>query len=264
MSLSSEWICEYLPEVFIDIDQGGNLRKSDEAESCYKLCAIGYVLKDFIPKIMEFIEGYDFETMSFIDDTYSKSLKKHLQYFQDMNSSRVNAIISAASLKISSYKEKNESFYIGLLKPNEISELSTLSRNIKAVIAKYEREEGLNPLGMKDMTKIRKLTLIDKRDLEIEELISKSSVAVYYRISKLTSERIPPVIKSRILEEADRAAQLYVKDNNLTGFEAIDSENKIRKLIVKEGYRAVLKNIKSEEVLKYKKDPARYVFKRKS
>lgn len=46
-STSSEWIINYLSEVFIDIDQSGNLRKEDEAEACFKLFFISYVFEDY-------------------------------------------------------------------------------------------------------------------------------------------------------------------------------------------------------------------------
>lgn len=264
LSESADWISNYLPEVFIDTDQGGNLRKGDEAESCFKLFAIGYILRDFKSEIEEIFKNYDYENMAPEVSSGRLSFKQHLQRFQNLNSSRINAVISAASYKLSTFREKNESFYTGQLSVEEISELSTLSRGIKAIISKYERTKGLNPNEMKDMSKISKLTLIDSRDIEIEELVQNSKVSMLYRISKLTSERIPPVIKSRILAQADKAAAEHVRAYDLKGFEASDAEQKIRRLVVKEGYRAVLKTIKFEEIEKFKKDKDSYVFKRKS
>lgn len=264
LSEASDWISNHLPDVFIDTDQGGNLRKSDEADSCFKLFCIGYVLKDFRPEIKVIFDNYDYQNMSSTGKMFSSTFKASLQKFQNLNSNRINAIISAAAYKLSEYKEKNESFYTGQLESEEISELSTLSRNIKAVISRYERESGLNPVGMKDMTKVRKLQLIDQRDVEIEQLVNKTNVAMLYKISKLTSERIPPVIKSRILAEAERAAAEYVRRNSLTGLEAADAEQSVKKTVIRESYRAVLKSIKANEIEKYKKDKNSYVFKRKS
>lgn len=264
MSEVSDWISNYLPEVFIDTDQGGNLRKGDEADACYKLFAIGFVLESFRAEIMRVFDLYDYDNMSSSNKEGSKTFKDALQYYQNLNSNRINAIISAASYKLSTFKEKNESFYTGLLNAEEISELATLSRNIKAIISKYEREQGLNPVDMKGMNKISKLTLIDRRDVEIETLVSKTRVAMLYRISKLTSERIPPVIKSGILQKAEEAANEYVKEKSLTGVIAADAHQKVRRTVVKEAYRAVLKSIKAREIEIYKNDPANYVLKQKS
>lgn len=264
LSEASEWICKYLPEVFIDTDQGGNLRKGDEADSCFKLFSIGFVLPDYRDEIKEIFIQYDYENMSSNDHPSSKSFKQALGFYQNLNSTRINSIISAAAYKLSSFKEKNESFYTGQLSQEEISELATLSRNIKAVISKYEREQGLNPDIMKGMTKISKLLLIDKRDIEIEALINKSKVSTLYRISKLTSERIPPVIKTKILRQADSAASAFIRENDLKGFAAADADVKIRRIVVKEGYRAVLKSIKAKEIELYKSNKDKYVFKRKS
>lgn len=264
MSESTKWISDYIPDVFIDIDQGGNLRKGDEAESCFKLFAIGYILSDYKDDIIKSFSNYDYMKMCPKAITGTLSFKELLQRYQNLNSVRINSIISAAAYKISNYKEKNESFYTGQLSAEEISELSTLSRNIKAIISKYEREDGLNPTDMKRMSKISKLTRIDRRDIEIEELVSSTNVSMLYRISKLTSERIPPVIKSKILAEAEKAASAYVKEFNLVGLEALDEEQKIRRIVVKESYRAVLKTIKAKDILKYKEDRDNFVFKRKS
>lgn len=264
LSEASQWISDYLPEVFIDTDQGGNVRKSDEADSCFKLFSIAFVLKDFKDEIIEILKNYDYENMSPKEASGSVSFRQALQKFQNLNSSRINAVISAATYKLSTFKEKNESFYTGQLSVEEISELATLSRNIKAVISKYEREQGLNPVDMKNMTKISKLSLIDRRDLEIEKLVQNTNVSMLYKISKLTSERIPPVIKSKILNIAEKAADDYVRENSLKGHEAADAVARVRRTVVKEGFRAVMKSIKAEEIEKYKKDKLSYVFKRKS
>lgn len=44
LSTSSEWIAGYLPDVFYDIDQGGNVRKSVEAEALFKLISLACVI----------------------------------------------------------------------------------------------------------------------------------------------------------------------------------------------------------------------------
>lgn len=79
------------------------------------------------------------------DKAEFNSFVAHLQKFQDLNSVRRNSIFSAASLKLSIYREKSESYSTGLLSAEETSKLESLSRSRRSIIAIYEREQGLNP-----------------------------------------------------------------------------------------------------------------------
>jgi len=264
LSVSSEWLIEYLPNLTIDIDQGGNVRKGDEAESCYKLLCLGFVIPEYKDEIIQFFKNYDYEKMVPIGADMLGGFTKQVQEYQNINSVRVSSVFSAASIKISLYKEKNELFYTGQLDAKETLKLSILSREIKSLISHYERNSGLNPEEMKDMPKISKLQLIDKRDTEIEKLISSSEVGTLYRITKLTSERIPPVIKSKIYREADIASKKHSKEMGLSGSIAFDSENYIRRTFVREAFRSVLKSIKNDDILKYKSDPGSFKLKTKS
>lgn len=263
-SISSSWIVDYLPDVCIDIDQGGNVRKGDEAESCYKILCIGYVLKDFKNEIIDCFKAYDYDRMVMKDGSRFNSFNYVLQYFQNFNSVRINSIVSAASLKMSMYKEKNESYYTGLLDSEEIIKLSTLSRELKAKISEYEKDKGLNPYDIKNMSKISKLTIIDERDRALDKIISTSEVGMLYRISKLTSERIPPVLKSKILFEAERAGKEYVREKGLSGLDGLDVEQQIRRTVIRESNRAILKSIKAKEIQKYKDNKNDFKFKTKS
>lgn len=264
MSTNSNWLVEHLPDVIFDIDQGGNVRKGDEAESCYKLLCLGCVLTDFKDEIIDKFKKYDYDRMAFKDGDAFNSFNQFLQFYQNLNSQRINSVISAASLKLSTFKEKSESYYTGTLELSETIKLSTLSREIKSKISEFERYKGLNPVDMKDMSKISKLTLIDERDREIESLVTNSEVGMLYRISKLTTERIPVVLKSTIVINAEKCAKRFVKENQLSGIEAIDAENEVRRTVIREAYRAVLKTIKAKEVKKYKSDPSKYVLKVKA
>jgi hypothetical protein len=261
MSTSANWLVDHLPDLIFDIDQGGNVRKGDEAEACYKLLCLGYVLGDYKEEIIDHFKNYDYDKMVMKDGKIYNSFNQVLQFYQNLNSQRINCIISAASLKMSMFKEKSESYYTGMLELNETIKLSTLSREIKSKISEFERDRGLNPYDMRGMTKIGKLTVIDERDREIERLVANSEVGMIYKISKLTTERIPVVFKSKIVLAAEKAAKEYVKENNLTGIEAKDKENEVRRTIVRESYRAVLKTIKAKEIEKYKSNPNSYKLK---
>lgn len=49
------------------------------------------------------------------NDNYKfKSFKDHLEYFQNLNSIRINSIFSDADIKISLYKEKNRVLFYWL------------------------------------------------------------------------------------------------------------------------------------------------------
>lgn len=264
LSTSVNWVSDYLPPVSFDIEQGGNLRKSAEAESCFKLLCLALVVSDFRIEVIDHFKNYDFDRMASMNDFKFSSFRSHLQKFQDLNSIRINSIISAASVKLSNYKEKNESYYIGLLSPEEISKLSSLSRVVRSIISKYEREDGLNPTSMAGMSKISKLTLIDRRDSEIESFVEDSDVSVLYKISKLTSERIPPVMKARVIQEAAKAAEIECSKRKLSDFEAADLKQNVKRIVIKESYRAILKTIKYNEIQRYKNDPSNFVLKTKS
>ena len=54
ISVAAEWIVSYIPEVFLDTDKGGNVKKAD---CCYKLLIIGICIKDFKTDILEIFKN---------------------------------------------------------------------------------------------------------------------------------------------------------------------------------------------------------------
>ena len=128
MTESVDWLSPKLPFVTFDIDQGGNVRKGDEADAAYKLICIAIVISDYKESIVNYFTNYDFTVMDVIDGRNSKTMKQALEEFQSLNSVRINSIISSAAIRISEYKEKkNEFYYTSLLSREETLELSTLS-----------------------------------------------------------------------------------------------------------------------------------------
>lgn len=264
LSVSADWVSNYLPPVVFDIDQGGNTRKSLEVESIYKIICLCHCIKTFKDPFIENLKNYDFNTMANKDGTPGITMNMFVQNLQNLNSVRISSILSAASIRLSNYREKNESYYTGQLSPEEISALEALRRSIKAIISKYEREQGLNPSEMKRMTKLTKLRKIEERDVEIEKEINKSSVEVIYRITKFSSERIPVVKKAKVYSKADAFADDYVKNNNLSGIESFDAKKKIKERVITESFRAIVKTIRSNEIQKYKNDRVNYKIKVKA
>lgn len=71
--------------------------------------------------------------------------------------------------------------------------------------------DGLNSTTMATMSKLRKLELIDKRDIEIEALISKSDV-----------------VKAKVFSEAERTANNSIKSKIWTGNTASETKMHIQ------------------------------------
>lgn len=264
LSVSANWLSDYLPPVTFDIDQGGNTRKSLEVESIYKLICLCHCISSFSEEFKSNLEKYDFDIMANREGTGGITMNAFVQNLQNLNSTRISSIFLSASIRIANYREKNESYYTGLLSPEEISALEMLRRSIKAIISKYERSHGLNPLEMKSMSKLTKLTKIEERDRAIEAEINKSSIKTIYRITKLSSERIPVIRKSKVYLKADEAATAYVEKKGLNGIAAIDAKKKVKEVVIKESFRAIVKTIRYDEIALYKSNPQTYKLKVKS
>ena len=64
ISHDGEWLSERLPDISFDINQDGNLRKSEEAQSAYCLAMVNMVLSNeqFTSEFENGINSYDFIT----------------------------------------------------------------------------------------------------------------------------------------------------------------------------------------------------------
>jgi hypothetical protein len=104
---SSEWLSEKLPIPTLDIDQGGNVRKSEEVKALYAIICIAVVIPSFKEEIIAAINSYDFVAYEFKDDSLDYgSFIAYLKTFQDLNSVRINSVISASGIRISKIAEK--------------------------------------------------------------------------------------------------------------------------------------------------------------
>lgn len=92
ISTSSDGLVDHLPSVMIDIDQGGNVRRSIESESCYKLSWLAVVIPSYKEEIIEKFYKYGFELMSFKEKLEDFSLSLYVQEFQALDSDRINSI----------------------------------------------------------------------------------------------------------------------------------------------------------------------------
>lgn len=68
------------------------------------------------------------------------------------------------------------------------------------------------------MSKLEKLTLIDKRDIELDSIIERSDVSIVYRIMILSSEYLDSVSKKKIGKYCiDTAEALVKKEPSILG-----------------------------------------------
>lgn len=266
MSTASEWLCDVLPEPKFDIDQGGSVRRSVEIRSLYTLVCLAIVFSELSSEIRDFIDAYDFiEFQSICSSKFSfNSAAEMLKSYTDLNSLQINCVVSASAINLTQAQEKKDALWRANLTREETLELSKISREIKSIILEYEKDKGLNPIDVNELTKIQKLTAIQQRDIEIEEVINSSKYSTLYRITKFNSERLSPITKRKILNTAMRIAELQV-----------ELCKEVKKSVIHEVYdttyyevqRSLIKKAVStlidKEVKKYKSDVNNYVFKKK-
>lgn len=265
LSKASEWISDRLPEVFIDTEQNGNVRRSDEAESCYKLFCIAFVLNELRSDIISSLKEYDFDKMCFKEESNLLSFKNLLNEYLALSSETIKCIVSAAAYKLSNYKEKNELYFTGLLSQEEILELNALKRNIKGLITTFERDTNFKDKETGITTKLQRLQAIQKRDLEIElAVVDAKRISMIYRISKLTTEKLTASTKAKINKIASVCAEEYCSNLKLTGLEKEESYSAYKSYSVKNMYKLALRVVKEKELARYKLNPDKYKFKPKS
>lgn len=266
MSTCSEWMCDVLPVPNVDIDQGGSVRRSVEIRSLYTLVCISLVFGDLSDEIRSYIDDYNFTEFVSGERLYAQysSAAVFLKSFTDLNSLQINCVVSAASINLTQYQEKKDALWRSNLTRVETLELSKISRDIKGVILRYEKDKFLNPADISSLSKIEKLTAIEMRDLEIEKIINASKYATLYRITKLNSERLSPIAKRKILNVARSMAEQQVIATNETSKLLM---NEIYDKTFYEQQRVLTKKAVSSLVDKqikiYKQDPNGYVFKKK-
>lgn len=198
ISEKGEWLSDKLPYVDFDIDQNGNVRKAEEAESLYCAIIVANCIQDnyFKEEIISIANGYDFANMKPIDDK-SNNFKELLNEWQSLQSVTVNVLISAAKYRISDVKKDIEKFLRDGISDIQAAELRELERIINSINDEYSKGV-LSPDSVKLLTKSERLQQIDKRDNEISAAKKKSKAGILYELLKLSSEYISPVKKKKI------------------------------------------------------------------
>jgi hypothetical protein len=266
MSNSASWVSDHLPLPNMDLDQGGSVRKGSEVRALYTIVCIGGVFVDLKDEIVEFINSYNF--LEFIGKAVvgeeDQSAVSYLKTFTDLNSIVINCVVSAASIKLTQIQEKKSAFWRSNLTRVETLGLSKISRDIKSVILRFEKDHSLNPVDVKNLSKIEKLTTIEKRDLEIEKIINESQYSTLYRITKFNSERLSPVSKRRIFHASRKIAEAEVLNSGVTNkLAANELFDKTFYEMQRSLSRKAVSTLISAEIDKYKKAPLEYKFLKK-
>lgn len=214
ISEKGEWISDQLPNVGFDIDQNGNLRKSQEAESLYCLLVISSVLKDrsFSDDLERVISDYDFSQMRPNNDS-NKDLITLLSEWQGLQSIVINILVSACRYKILDYKKDAEKYLRAGLTESEVAGLRDLESNIRKINFQYS-EGVLSPLSINSLTKIGRLKAIDERNTKISDLIKNSKFGILYKILNLSSEYISPIKKKKIQFWVDAETTRLLSEKN--------------------------------------------------
>lgn len=258
---SSVWLCDKLPIPIFDFDQGGNTRRIVEARAIYTIICIGVVFSSFKEEILDLFKKYNFSEFSFKNSNEEfSSMSKYLSTYLDMNSIRINSVVSSASIRMSRSIEKKDAYWKSMLTLEEIAEFGKISRDVKNINSRYERDRKLNPSEMPDLTKIQKLSTIEERDLEIEAVINKSYCCMLYKISKLSSERLTPSTKKKIYSGAQKIARSIVLEEKRTGRDADERFDIVFKIHSRLLTRMAITSLRTVEIEKYKKNPNEYKF----
>lgn len=255
------WLSDKIPFPNFDIQQGGNIRKAEEAESCYICCIIAAILKDdsFTKELEDAIKGYDFTKMSSLKDNGSFSLL--LREWLDLQSIVINVIVSAAKYSISDQKKDFAQFLKTGLEDQELDALRDLALDIKSINFQYSTGP-LSPERVKKLSKIEILTLIDERNLIINKKINSNKFGKIYRTMNLSSEYISPITKKKIsnwvVSEVD---SLFNENANFTSIygERTSVMSKFRT----RAYKLATRDLIKKQILLYLQDRESYEMPRK-
>lgn len=211
ISENGKWLSDVLPPCPFDIEQGGNLRKAEEAESAYFCAIVCLVLKDkvFLDEITDTIKNYNYTEM----DSYPDHLnfKTLLSSWLDLQSVLINISVSAAKYRISDLKKDTEKFLRDGIPQEEVLELRELATSIKNINRTYSIGV-LSPDNVRKLNKIEILKYLDQKNKEINLLIKDSPVSTLYKLENLSTEYINPITKKKLINLAKAGVEEYYKN----------------------------------------------------
>jgi hypothetical protein len=211
ISENGKWLSDLLPPCPFDIEQGGNLRKAEEAESAYFCAIVCLVLKDeiFLNEIHDTIKNYNYSEMdSYADHLNFKSL---LNSWLDLQSVLINITVSAAKYRISDLKKDTEMFLRDGIPQEEVLELRELATSIKNLNRIYSTDV-LSPDKVTKLSKIEILKHLEDKSRKINQLINESKVSILYKLEHLSTEYINPITKKKLINLAKAGVEEFYKD----------------------------------------------------
>lgn len=249
ISSSRDWISDSLPMIPFDINQGGNLRKSIEAENIYKCILIAGILKgEFLEEFNKCCVGYDFkEFKSFKtnDLTFSELLNK----WQELQNFTIRVIVSGANYKMSSEKNLEVGFLIGSLNRDETLGVVNIRDRVKSIIRGYMLD-SLSPNNVSNMTKIERLSKIQEKDDKVlKEINNSKDFSELYKICSMNSDYLSANIKNTLSNYSSDFARrevssVYVNDEN--GFKKFIS------ICRRRAYKEAIISLKERELNKWR------------
>lgn len=258
VSENGKWLSDVLPPCPFDIEQGGNLRKAEEAEAAYFCAIVCLVLKEdvFLEEIYDTIKNYNYSEMdSYPDHINFKTL---LNNWLDLQSVLINITVSAAKYRISDLKKDTEKFLRDGIPQEEVLELRELATSIKNLNRSYSTGV-LSPEKVIKLSKIEILKHLDQKNKEITALINNSSVSTLYKLENLSTEYISPITKKKLINLAKAGVEEFYKSFPNDKTLIID-----KRVLYDRWKRRFLKlekiSIRKEYILKYLKSPSDFIF----
>lgn len=138
ISENGKWLSEIIPSCPFDVEQGGNVRKIEEAESPYDCAIVCIVLKynDFIEELKKVINNYKFDEFYSVGNCLN--FKDLIDSWLDYQSIIINVSVSAAKYRISDLKKDTEKFLRDVIPQDAVLGLRELATtlSIKSLIVK--------------------------------------------------------------------------------------------------------------------------------
>jgi hypothetical protein len=259
---SSLFLSDYLPSPWFKTNVYGSISRSSEAEAMYYTSMVCGCLQSqmFYSDFKAIVSNYDFLNYC-SKDINGDCFRDFLLKLQDLQSFKINCIISSAKYKLSLQKKETEKFLKDGLEVETIVDLDLLADEISAVNQKYSGKGGkLSTKVVANLTKIEILQAIEGRNSEVSSLVQLSSVGSLYRAFNLSSEYVEAEKKEEIKRAVALKVEKYFDGSYESNFEDRSAyESKLRQRCIK----IERTSVRRTELNKYIKDPAAYVLPKK-
>lgn len=249
VSVSRDWISDSLPSVPFDISHGGNLRKASEAENIYKCILISGILGgEFLEEFKRVCNNYDFSDLK-SKDVNSCNFSELLSKWQELQNFTIRVIVSGANYKISSEKNLEVGFLIGSLSKEETLGVISIRDRVKSIIRNYMLGE-LSPNNISNLSKIERLSLIQKKDDEVLRVINSSdNFSELYKICSMNSDYLSASIKNTL---SNCASDFSRKESSLIYSEDEKGFKKFVSVCRRRAYKEAVISLKEMELVNWR------------